>query len=136
MAERYKRPVPCVGVLIADNQMRVLLVKRKYEPFTGSWCLPSGFMEVNENAEQCAIREAREETGLIVMPGVPPRIYSIFDDPRYDQILLILFPSSIRGGSLCAGDDAQDVRFFDRKDLPILSCGIHELAIREWLKEE
>jgi len=58
---------PRVGValiIIKDNQ--VLLVKRKGSHGAGTWSTPGGHLEFGESPEQCAIREAQEETNVAV----------------------------------------------------------------------
>ena len=59
----YRNPVPAAGVVLVEHG-RVLLVKRRWDPRAGSWCLPAGFMEAGETPEQTAVREVREETGV------------------------------------------------------------------------
>ncbi len=49
---------------IRDGHFSVLLVQRGSEPFEGSWALPGGFVEPDEDAEQAAWRELAEETGV------------------------------------------------------------------------
>jgi NADH pyrophosphatase NudC (nudix superfamily) len=61
----YRNPVPAVGVVV-ELDGRVVLVRRRYEPRAGYWALPAGFMELGESAEEAAIRECHEETGLLV----------------------------------------------------------------------
>ena len=45
-------------------KLRVLLVQRGIEPFKGRWAFPGGFMKMDESAEEGALRELQEETGL------------------------------------------------------------------------
>ena len=53
-----------VGVLLTDNQGRVLLTLRKLPPEAGCWSIVGGKVDFLETLERCAIREAREEVGL------------------------------------------------------------------------
>jgi NADH pyrophosphatase NudC (nudix superfamily) len=61
----YRNPAPASSVIITQDD-KILLVKRKYNPFKGDWSLPAGFIEYDESPEQCAIRETKEETNLDV----------------------------------------------------------------------
>lgn len=42
----------------------LLLIQRNRPPSEGLWTLPGGRLEPGETAEQCAVREVREELGL------------------------------------------------------------------------
>jgi len=53
-----------VGVLLTDDQGRVLLTLRNRPPEAGCWSIVGGKVDFLETLEQCAIREAREEVGL------------------------------------------------------------------------
>mgnify|MGYP001027402886 FL=1 len=61
----YVNPVPGVGLLI-EMDAGIVLIQRGNPPHKGDWTLPSGFVEADESAEEAAIREAEEETGLKV----------------------------------------------------------------------
>lgn len=50
-------------IVILSKAKKILLTKREDVPF---WVLPGGGRKGDESYEQCAIREAREETGLSV----------------------------------------------------------------------
>jgi 8-oxo-dGTP diphosphatase len=53
-----------VGVLLVDEQGRVLLTLRKLSPEAGCWSIVGGKLDFLESLEGCAIREAREEAGV------------------------------------------------------------------------
>lgn len=112
----YRNPAPTAGVLVIENG-RVLLVKRKYEPYRGMWVMPSGYIEYGEDAASTAVREAREETGVLVELDGIHTVVSVFDDPRGDTVM-ILYDGHVTGGELKAGDDAAAVNFFSLRDLP------------------
>ncbi len=61
----WRNAKPCAGVLVVRHG-KVLLVRRRVEPFIGYWDIPGGFCEVDEHPAETAIREVREETGLAV----------------------------------------------------------------------
>ncbi len=112
----YRNPVPAAGVLIVDEG-RVLLVKRKYDPRAGAWCIPAGFMESGETPEETALRELREETGLVGALTGLFHVYAGFDDPRV-RAVLILYTARVAGGALVPGDDAIDAAWFALDELP------------------
>ena len=58
-----KRPAVGVGIIITKDE-EVLLLKRKYVHGDGSWSTPGGHLEFGETPEECAIREAKEETAV------------------------------------------------------------------------
>jgi 8-oxo-dGTP diphosphatase len=58
---------PGVGVaILIRKEGQVLLLKRKGSHGAGTWCPPGGHLEFGESPEECAIREAKEETGVEV----------------------------------------------------------------------
>jgi len=126
----YRNPAPAAGVLL-HTARGVLLVRRKYEPAEGAWCLPAGFMEYGESPEQCAVRETREETGLVVRLQSLFGVYAGMDDPRV-RAVLILYTAERIGGRLRAGDDARAARFFPLDRLPErIAFAAHRKALRE-----
>jgi 8-oxo-dGTP diphosphatase len=117
-------PLVGVGAIILEGD-RVLLVKRAHPPIQGQWSIPGGVLEVGEMVREAAIREAREETGLIVEPGELLGVYDrILRDPenrvQYHYVL-IDFLCRPKGGELLAASDATEVRWFSREELPGLS---------------
>ena len=59
-------PIPRVGVgvLLVDSHRRVLLTLRLLPPEAGCWSILGGKLDYLESLEHCAIREAREESGV------------------------------------------------------------------------
>lgn len=56
--------IPCVGAIVRDAGGRLLLVRRANPPAQGLWSIPGGRVEAGESAEDAAVRELAEETGL------------------------------------------------------------------------
>jgi ADP-ribose pyrophosphatase YjhB (NUDIX family) len=88
-----------------DEAGRLLLIRRAQDPGRGLWSLPGGRVEPGESDEQAIVRELREETGLDVIAGA--LVGSILRGP-YE---IHDYACSVGGGSLRAGDDAQDARW-------------------------
>jgi len=125
----YRNPAPAVGVIIVEDG-RVLLVKRRLDPYRGLWAIPSGYIEYDEDAQSTGVREAHEETGLAVEIDALHAVESCFDDPR-GNTLLVLYRGHAVGGELRAGDDAEEVRFFPLSDLPPIAFEAHRKTLRE-----
>ena len=118
--------VPLVGVgAIIVEDARVVLVKRLHPPLQAEWSIPGGVLEVGELVREAAIREAREETGLIVEPGellgVYDRVLRDAENRVQYHYVLIDFLCRPVGGKLQAGSDAAEVRWFTREELPALN---------------
>lgn len=122
-------PLVGVGAVIVENDRSgnksVLLVKRAHPPLQAQWSIPGGVLEVGEFVREAAIREAREETGLIVEPGdllgVYDRVLRSADERVQYHYVLIDFLCRPVGGELCAASDAADVRWFTWEELPALN---------------
>ena len=54
-----------VGILVRRGR-EVLLIRRRGVHGSGTWSAPGGHLDPGESLEQCAAREAREETGVEV----------------------------------------------------------------------
>ncbi len=127
----YQNPAPAVGVIL-EQAGRVVLVKRRYEPQAGLWGLPAGFMESGESPEETAIREALEETGLAIDVEALHGAYKGAGSGSGARVVLLVYRARIRGGQLQAGDDAEEVGWFDLLDMPTLAFHSHKLALHEY----
>ena len=132
MEYTYKYPRPAVTadcvVITREAEPKVLLIQRGFEPYKGCWAFPGGFMNMDETAEQCAIRELEEETGLKVSTVYQIGTYSkVNRDPRgrtitVAYIAIIDSPLEVQGR-----DDAAKAEWFPISDLPELAFDHEEI---------
>ncbi len=123
----FRNPVPGVAIIV-EMEDGVVLVRRKYEPLAGQWCLPGGFIELEESVEEAAVRECKEETNLDVELIDLFGVYSFPDGPRHSG-LVIFYSARPVGGELRAGNDAQEVAIFPLDDLPHIAFRTHRQAL-------
>lgn len=130
----WKNPIPVACILqpMTDgSRIGLLVLKRAIEPHLGGWSLPGGFMDDNgENAEQGAMRELFEETG-IQLAKEPTLINSVAT--KRGQVLfmcesnqvLTYNPSEI---ILCSENSDFRVAW----EAEELAFPIHALAMKQW----
>ena len=130
----YQYPHPAVTTdvvifTIRDDRLQLLLIRRGGEPFKGMWALPGGFLDIDEDLDQCAARELEEETGLtdvyleqLYTFGRPQR------DPR-ERVISIAYYALIPSQKmrLQAASDAAEAAWFPVSDLPPLAFDHQEI---------
>jgi len=110
----YRNPLPTVDIII-EVEGGIVLIERRNPPF--GWAIPGGFVDYGESVEACAVREAREETGLDVRLTDLLYVYSRPDrDPRH-HTLTTVFLATAEGQPLAA-DDAKSAGVFGPANLP------------------
>lgn len=129
--------VPACGILVVDEQGRVLLQRRRD---TGQWAIPMGKQELGETPSQCAIRETEEETGVRAeLHGIlgvysdPGHIVAYDDGEIRQEWELIMLGGPVSGRPTVNGE-ASDVRWFTPAALDGLD--IHPTQwrqLRDWL---
>lgn len=100
----YNPPVPVTLVLVTTDDGQVVYTrKRSFEP--GRWSVVSGFIPCGERAEDAAVREVKEETGLDVeiVRFMGTHVY-----PNRQEQIVIAFHARVTGGVLCAQDDIDE----------------------------
>lgn len=146
MSPYYKYPRPAVTVdtvvfdLYDDNgEPKVLLIKRKREPFKGKWALPGGFLEMDEELEVGAARELYEETGLDIPSDELQQamvVGSVNRDPR-GRVISVVFTAvrdRYESDLTPCKNEVEEVRWFALSDLPSLAAD-HLEIIRGTLGE-
>jgi NAD+ diphosphatase len=117
---RYANPLPAVAALVVDDEGRLLLGRRAFEPDVGLWDTIGGFLEEGEDAVAALHREVLEETGLEVSVGA---FVGAFSD-RYGSgeeapiALNLVFEARLVAGEPQAADDVSELAWFPRNALP------------------
>jgi 8-oxo-dGTP diphosphatase len=109
-----------VAFTMRPDDLAVLLIRRKGEPFKGAWALPGGFVDKNESLERAAARELAEETGLTGTKleqlgafGEPGR------DPRGHTITVAYVTYLAAEVALSPGDDASEAAWHPLRALDL-----------------
>lgn len=114
---------------IREQHLKVLLIERAATPFAGSWALPGGFLEIDEDLEACAQRELEEETGIrdvyleqLYTFGRPDR------DPR-ERVVSVVYYALVPADRLHprAASDAVQTSWFAVDALPRLAFDHQEV---------
>jgi 8-oxo-dGTP diphosphatase len=101
---------------------QVLLMHRRKQPNLGQWTAPGGKIELNESPAECAVRELREETGLVVQGRPTLRVIATETSPIPDwQWLMFIYLVTEFSGQLghCPEGDLAWVPVVEVPGLPI-----------------
>lgn len=117
----FRNPGVGAAVVVRDEDGGLLLVKRGPEVSRpGYWAIPAGYVDYGEEIRAAAARELLEETGLVAAIGDVVWVASNYHDPA-KLTVGIWFEGTVTGGTLAAGDDAEDAGFFALDHLPPLA---------------
>ena len=131
----YKYPHPavstdCVVFGFDGYEIKVLLIERGIEPYKGMLAFPGGFMHIDETAEECAIRELKEETGLGITNIKQLGAFSgVNRDPR-ERVVTIAFYALAKQSEVIGGDDAAAAQWVSINDVPPLAFD-HDYILRQ-----
>jgi len=125
-SNRQRYPAVSVNVVvfsIVEDELNVLLAKRKFAPFRGMWAIPGSFLEMEESLDEAAIRELAEKTGVT---GIELEQFSAYNDPGRDPRMnvvtvayyTLLYIDAIQRRP---GDDAAETHWFSISHLPKLA---------------
>ncbi|MDE5490319.1 NUDIX hydrolase [Elizabethkingia meningoseptica] len=117
------------------EDLQILLIKRKIEPFKGSWALPGGLVLDDEDLDDAVKRELFEEAGI--KPDFLEQLYSfgkVGRDPR-NRVVSVAYLGLVNPSyfELFADSDAEDAQWFSIHKLPQLAFD-HQKIIDTALK--
>ncbi len=120
-ARRYPdRPI--IGVLgVVLRGEKALIVRRANPPMAGRWGFPGGVLELGETVAQGAMRELREETGVIADPIGPLTVIDTIERDDEGQVRYHYTLVAVRGrwvsGEGIAADDADEIAWLSRTEI-------------------
>ncbi len=132
----FLNPKPGVAVVAFVGEEVVLVRSAQAGYLHGQWCFPCGHVEYDEHVRAAAAREFEEETGLRVEVGEVMHVDSNFFEPYGHNSVGIWFRGEIRGGRMCAGSDALEVRAFPLTALPARICYKSDMRVLRKLCRE
>jgi len=126
----YYNPKPVACAIPRDSDSRVWLLRRAFDPGSGRWTFPGGFVDLGESVPDAAIRETREEMGIEIELGPLVGVYSRGDD----RIVLIVYDARTLGEPVTT-EEATEVRAFAPAEIPWdeLAFWSTEAALRDSL---
>lgn len=107
--------------VLSEDGSRLLMAREKAD---GRWSLPGGWADVGYSASENAVKECREETGIITEAV---RLLALWDKSKHPHppegwyVYKVVVHCRITGGALAKGFDVLDAQFFPVDDLPELS---------------
>ncbi|MCG2678078.1 NUDIX hydrolase [bacterium] len=126
-----KTPRITADIIIELEDRGIVLIKRKNPPV--GWALPGGFLDYGESLEDCAIREAKEETSLDIELKGQFHTYSTLDrDPRWHTVTMVFVATS--SGAPKAATDASEIGVFKRGEIPEDLVFDHNKILEDYFK--
>ena len=131
----YENPVPASASVVLNDKNEILLIRRGVEPALGKWALPSGYIEIDQTPQECAVDELEEETGLkgTIIKSLG---YFMQDSPICKKVISFGFFLKQTAGKLQAGDDALEAKFFPISEIPYLPFSSHREFVKIIIKEK
>lgn len=108
------------SIAIVEQDSKILLVQEDKPDHFLHWGLPGGTVEGNETWESCAVREVREETGLLVMAKHLVHIYQNTNSDSGNNNTTFVYAAEPYGGELIAGDGHPMALFYAYSEIEMM----------------
>jgi 8-oxo-dGTP diphosphatase len=121
--------VDAIIEMIDRPERPIVLIERRYPP--PGWAIPGGFVDVGETVEDAAVREAREETGLVI---TLQRLLGVYSDPARDprgHTVTVTYIATASGNPEAA-DDAKHLGVFSLEQIPSPLAFDHDMVLRDY----
>ena len=119
--KEYPTPKTDIRAVVFNERHEILMVK---EMIDGRWSLPGGWADIGHTPREVAVKEAAEETGLIV---VPKRLLAVLDKrmhahpPQLEYVYKYFIECVAEGGELIRAHDMHEAAYFPQHHIPPLS---------------
>jgi ADP-ribose pyrophosphatase len=110
-------PSPAVGVILRRADQYLLIRQHRFIVSEFVWAIPSGGVHAGETAEQAAIRETAEETGLRVTNIKPLLHYYPTYGCSNQRFELFLADDPLDGDGVFDGNEVIEIRWFTREQV-------------------
>ena len=116
----YVGPVLAAGAILHDQRGRCCLVRRALEPGRGLWTFPGGFVDLEEEADEAALRETAEETGCAGEIEGLVGVYSS-EGPKKKRVIIVVYSARHTGAATPKDhliEEVAEVRWFHCEEIP------------------
>jgi mutator protein MutT len=126
------------GAIITNEQGNLLLQRRRDKD---AWGFPGGAMELGESAEETAIREIKEETGLIIsiqnLIGIYTKYFDEYPNGDKAQTIVFCYRGQVIGGNLIASNEESiELKYFNPTEMPELFNLQHKDAFYDFINNQ
>ncbi|WP_053367579.1 NUDIX domain-containing protein [Bacillus sp. FJAT-27245] len=104
--------------LVISEQGKWLVVKKSYGGLKGKWSIPAGFVDEGETADEAAVREVKEETGVeCTVKGLIGLRTGVIQSDFSDNLLLFLLEAKEGGAIHPQENEIVEVAYISPEDL-------------------
>lgn len=107
----YQDRTPAAAVFIRHKD-KFLVVKRGIEPWKNKWSLPAGYMELEESPRETAVRELKEETGIVVEEEKLSALTNFsIDHPDGKKVVVMVYKAENFSGDINTDHEIEEAGF-------------------------